>query len=1063
MTKRFTRLVVLAFVGALALTYATSARAAATFPITERFTNSTIPPEWKSSGSTTLTAPVDGEGNGWLRLTDAVNTQFGSIVNDNAFDSSRGVLAEFSYATHSGTGADGLVFFLYDGATPYGSFATGPAGGSIGYTNCNTPGYVAPGLTGAYIGVAFDEWGNFANSTFCNQNGGLSGASLFPGRVVVRGGVANNYQYLGSQLVNHGLEAPRTDARRIKVAITPDMKLSVYITFPDGEIQTVMSNFALPSTVPATLKMGFVAATGGSNNVHEIRSTNVVYPANLTTTVTDGLNGAARGANTWTATVTNSGPNPVTDAAISATAPVAGLTNVTWTCVPDAGATCDQPSGTGLPSTTADLPSGKGVTYTLHADIATLGDYAQLRFTADHQAGSDTGELDPTDNVATDTTYLTPLYTAATPPTFTLAANGTATVTSNGTTWLGGGFTHSFQWQRCDVDGTGCADIATATSSTYNTQAADAYKTLRLKVTGTNAAGDTDAYSDPFTQIPDTTITSGPATRVATTAATVAFSQTGGPVGTTFECSLDGAPYAACSSPKNLTGLAAGSHTLDVRAAYGGLVDATPATRTWVVDLDATLTVTGPQPGETATNQPTVTGTGEPGSTVTIKVDGVVVATGVVGPDGTFAIPLADKLADGEHTIKVSVVDPVGNLKDAEVKLQVDATAPDAPKVPTGPATTSGSPAATFTFDGEPGSTFKCRLDGGAWTVCTAPLTVTGLADGPHTLSVVAVDKLGNESPRRDYTWTVDTTKPAGPPVMSGPATKTKDAKARFDVSVEPGATLECSLDGATFTPCTSPIELTGLKSGKHTLLVRQIDVAGNVGDPVRYDWTVGAKGTDGSPTKLSARISAAATVTGNRNVGIGCKLDDGQADRCSAKAYVVINGKQVLIGSGRTDRAGAVVPVKLNATGRRLLGRAIGGLQVRLLVTASSGEVKGLTARANATLFPEKLAIVPTINPFSFDHAQMNAASKKAIKALARSLKHAKAVRCVGNTDSVGSAAYNQALGLRRARTVCAALAKLGVKGARASSAGESTPRASNATAAGRERNRRVELRISY
>lgn len=1063
MTTRFTRLVVLAFVGALALTCTSAAHAAATFPITERFQNSTVGPEWKSSGSATLTAPTDGEGNGWLRLTDAVNTQFGSIVNDDEFDSSRGVLAEFSYATYGGNGADGLVFFLYDGATPYGSFQTGPAGGSIGYTNCNTPGYVAPGLSGAYVGVAFDEFGNFGNDTFCLQNGGLPGSTLYPGRVVVRGGVANNYQYLGSQLVDQGLEAQRADARRIKVAITPDMELSVYITFPDGEIQTVMSNFALPSTVPPTLKMGFVAATGGQNNVHEIRSTNVVYPTNLTAAITDGATGSARGAHTWTGTVTNHGPNPVTNAKVDFDAPVGGLSNITWTCVADAGANCDAASGTGIPHTTADLADGTKVTYTISATIDAQTDYGQMRLEVGHQPGSDTGELDPTDNLAQDDTQLTPLHTGATQPAFTLANTGYATISSVGTTWLGGWLTHAFQWQRCDIDGTGCADIPTETGAVYVTQADDKGKTLRLKITATNAAGSATAYSPLWTAIPDTTITSGPASRVAATSAAIAFTRTGGDVTTTYECSLDGAAFGACTSPRNLVGLAAGSHTLKVRAVWAGLADPTPAVHTWIVDLDAELTVTGPLPGETATNQPTITGTGEPGSTVTVKVDGVVVATGVVGPDGTFSIPLPAKLADGERTITVAVTDTVGNVEDAEIKLQVDSTSPETPKVPSGPATTSGTPTATFTFDGEPGTTYKCRLDGGEWKVCTSPLTLTGLPDGPHTLSVLAVDKLGNESPRRDYTWTVDTTKPAKPPVMTGPERKTKDNKARFDVSVEPGATLECAFDGATFAPCSSPIVLENLPKGKHTLKVRQIDVAGNVGEPLHYEWEVGAKAGEGTPTKVSARISAAATVTGNRNVGVGCKLDDGVADRCTAKAYALVDGKQVLIGSGRTDKAGAVVPVKLNATGRRLLGRAVGGLQVKLVVTASSGEVEGLTARSTATLYPQKLAIVPTINPFDFDHAQMNAATRKAIKALARSLKNAKSVRCVGNTDSVGSAAYNQALGLRRAQTVCAALERLGVKGTRATSAGESTPRASNATAAGRERNRRVELRIGY
>ena len=185
------------------------AHAVPTFPIREGFRNSTVGTEWHLNGSAALTAPTDGEGNGWLRLTGTVNNQVGVIVNDNAFDSDRGVLAEFEYATHSGTGADGLVFFLYDGSVPIGSFQRGPLGGSIGYTSCHAP--ETAGLTGAYIGVAFDEWGNFANGDFCAQNGGMPDGILRPGRVVIRGGVDSDYQYLTSQPVSQGLIAQFPD------------------------------------------------------------------------------------------------------------------------------------------------------------------------------------------------------------------------------------------------------------------------------------------------------------------------------------------------------------------------------------------------------------------------------------------------------------------------------------------------------------------------------------------------------------------------------------------------------------------------------------------------------------------------------------------------------------------------------------------------------------------------------------------------------------------------------------------------------------------------------------
>jgi outer membrane protein OmpA-like peptidoglycan-associated protein len=69
--------------------------------------------------------------------------------------------------------------------------------------------------------------------------------------------------------------------------------------------------------------------------------------------------------------------------------------------------------------------------------------------------------------------------------------------------------------------------------------------------------------------------------------------------------------------------------------------------------------------------------------------------------------------------------------------------------------------------------------------------------------------------------------------------------------------------------------------------------------------------------------------------------------------------------------------------------------------------------------------------------------------------------VTIVGHTDSTGSETYNESLSQRRAAAVLAELKRLGVPASRlqALGQGESQPRASNATAAGREQNRRVEI----
>jgi chitodextrinase len=80
---------------------------------------------------------------------------------------------------------------------------------------------------------------------------------------------------------------------------------------------------------------------------------------------------------------------------------------------------------------------------------------------------------------------------------------------------------------------------------------------------------------------PETTITSGPSGTTNSTAATFEFIAN---EPATFQCSLDTAPFAACSSPASYTALAEGSHTFRVRSTdTAGNVDPTPAERSWTV------------------------------------------------------------------------------------------------------------------------------------------------------------------------------------------------------------------------------------------------------------------------------------------------------------------------------------------------------------------------------------------------------------------------------------------------------------------------------------------------
>jgi large repetitive protein len=86
----------------------------------------------------------------------------------------------------------------------------------------------------------------------------------------------------------------------------------------------------------------------------------------------------------------------------------------------------------------------------------------------------------------------------------------------------------------------------------------------------------------PDTIAPDTTIGSAPAATVQSSVASFGFSAN--EQGATFECSLDGAAYTACTSPKEYTFLATGAHSFRVRAIDGaGNVDASPASHFWTI------------------------------------------------------------------------------------------------------------------------------------------------------------------------------------------------------------------------------------------------------------------------------------------------------------------------------------------------------------------------------------------------------------------------------------------------------------------------------------------------
>lgn len=83
------------------------------------------------------------------------------------------------------------------------------------------------------------------------------------------------------------------------------------------------------------------------------------------------------------------------------------------------------------------------------------------------------------------------------PPTISGQAREGSTLTADNGTFSNSPTTYTYQWQRCNADGTGCANITGATQKTYTLQAADVDKRVRVVVTATNADGSASANSAP--------------------------------------------------------------------------------------------------------------------------------------------------------------------------------------------------------------------------------------------------------------------------------------------------------------------------------------------------------------------------------------------------------------------------------------------------------------------------------------------------------------------------------------------------------------------------------------
>lgn len=371
--------------------------------------------------------------------------------------------------------------------------------------------------------------------------------------------------------------------------------------------------------------------------------------------------------------------------------------------------------------------------------------------------------------------------------------------------------------------------------------------THSITVTETDAAGNLSATSEPVIFTVDTTPPSAPGnlevsndggtiSGIAEAGSTVTIREGNVTLGTVVADSEGN--FSLTLTPPKLNGEILTADATDAAGNTGPATSAaspditppqTPIIVSVIDDLQAT---TGPvgQNGLTNDRAPTVNGTGEAGSTITIYNGSDVLGTTVVPSSGLWSFTPPAPLTDGTWVLTAKATDPAGNpsgLSDPWT-INVDGTAPGAPVISqvvddvpgrTGSLDiyeTTNDATPTLSGTAEANATVTVRVDGvaigttvanglGVWIFTPS----SPIGEGPHALTAVATDAAGNTSGvSNTWTLTIDSVAPAAPVITQvlddvperlgalNPNDSTNDTTPTLNGTAEPGSSVTIRLDG---------------------------------------------------------------------------------------------------------------------------------------------------------------------------------------------------------------------------------------------------------------------------
>ena len=406
----------------------------------------------------------------------------------------------------------------------------------------------------------------------------------------------------------------------------------------------------------------------------------------------------------------------------------------------------------------------------------------------------------------------------------------------------------------------------------------------------------------------DTAITSAPPAVTASRAASFQFNDPLNTEADAFECSLDGGAWVRCDGGAvSYQNLADGSHTFLVRAVGpDGSVDATPAFHGWRIDQsqpDTLIVIAPSNPSQSTTASFAFGATVNEIQGYRCALDPANVPPAPAAFVDCGATMTYPNLSEGSHTLFVYVISAAGvaDPTPARHTWVIDLSAPET-EITSGPASVTSETSASLSYrsPGEPTlTTFRCRIDGGAWTACNGgSRSYEDLTDGEHVFEVAAVDAGGIVDPTpATWRWVVDTQPPdTFITVKPDDPSQQEDATFAF-ASDELVVTYRCAFDvpyapetGAPeWVACDAVMVWENLSSGEHTIWVAAVDEVGHWDpSPATWSWTVDLSVPDTiitSQPNVQTGPNDGATFTydspGDGENYFECRVDGGAWVRC--------------------------------------------------------------------------------------------------------------------------------------------------------------------------------------